>query len=138
MKELLKDKGFLRLTIIFILVSAIAIVFSSKLTELEVDPVVVGFGNLIIYLASVLTLLLYGRAKNASTSHGFSRNVYAAFVTKFFVLVTAAMLYFYFSDRVEKLSVRAVFVCLALYFVYHFAGAVHAARVEKKKVKHHH
>jgi hypothetical protein len=135
MKELLRDKGFLRLTIIFVLVSAVSIVFGDKLTDLEVDPTVVIVGNLIIYLASALTLLLYGRAKNATTSHGFSRNVYAAFVTKFFVLVTAAMVYFYFS---REISVRAVFVCLALYFVYHFAGAVHAARVEKKKVKHHH
>jgi hypothetical protein len=135
MKDLLKDKGFLRLAVIFLLVTLLSIVLSSTLIENKIDPVVVGFGNLILFLASSLTLVLYGRAKNASTSHGFSRNIYAAFVTKFFILVTAAMLYFYFSGEI---SVRAVFICLALYFVYHFAGAVHAAKVEKKKVKHHH
>ncbi len=135
MKELLKDKGFLRLVVIFILVTVVAFVLKNTLAELEIDPFVIGFGNLILFLASSLTLILYGKAKNATNTHAFSRNVYAAFVTKFFILVTAAMLYFYFSDEI---SVRAVFICLALYFVYHFAGALHASKVEKKKVKHHH
>ena len=99
MKELFKDKGFQRLLVIFILVTAVGLIFRQTLAENKVDPVVVLAGNLIIFFASTLTLLLYGRAKNAKTSHGFSRNVYAAFVTKFFILVTAAMVYFYFSSN---------------------------------------
>ncbi len=135
MKELLKDKGFLRLTAVFVFVSITAILLHGLLASNQIDPLVLGIGNLILFLSSALTLLLYGRAKNAKTSHGFSKNIYAAFVTKFFILVTAAMVYFYFADNI---SIRAVFICLGLYFVYHFVGAVHAARVEKKKVKQHH
>lgn len=134
MKELLKDKGFIRILVIFLLVLALTFVLKQTLIENKVDPVVVGFGNLILFLAGGLTLLLYGKAKNTANPHQFTRNVYAAFVIKFFILVTAAMLYFYFSGDI---SVRAVFVCLALYFVYHFAGALHASKVERKKVKQH-
>ena len=135
MKELLKDKGFQRLIFIFILVNVLVLILKGTLEQWDISPGVVAVGNGIIFIASMITLLLYGRAKNAKTSHGFSRNVYAAFVTKFFILVTAAMLYFYFAK--DEISPKAIFVCLGLYFIYHFAGAVYAARVEKKKVKHH-
>lgn len=135
MNGFFKDKGFQRLLFTFILVNALVVVFKEKFLELKVDNAVVLVGNAIIFAASVLTLLLYGRAKNAKTSHGFSRNIYAAFVVKFFILVSAAMIYFYFAQ--DEISTRAVFICLGLYFIYHFVGASYAARVEKKKVKHH-
>lgn len=135
MKELFKDNGFKRLLFLFILVSGLTLVFRQFFEDRKIDTMVVFIGNILIFASSVLALLLYGRAKSSKTPHGFSRNVYAAFVTKFFVLVTAAMLYFYFAQ--DDISTRAVFICLGLYFVYHFAGAAYAARIEKKKVKHH-
>ncbi len=135
MNELLKDAGFKRLVILFVLTTAVVVVMRGFLMDKNFDPMVIGAGNVIIFLASAFTLLMYGRAKRSKSSHGFSRNVYAAFVTKFFVLITAAMLYFYFA---EEISTKAVFVCLGLYFAYHFIGASYAARVEKKKVGHKH
>jgi hypothetical protein len=133
MEKIFSDKGFQRILFLFILVNLLLFGAKNYLTEVEIAPMVVGVGNAIIFFASTATLMLYGRAKNAKTSHGFSRNIYAAFVTKFFILVTAAMLYFYFAK--DDISTKAVFVCLGLYFVYHFTGAVFAARVEKKHTK---
>jgi small-conductance mechanosensitive channel len=135
MKDLLQDKGFQRLVILFVLTTLLVVVMNGFLTDNGADPIVIGAGNIIIFLASAFTLLMYGRAKRSKSSHGFSKNVYAAFVTKFFVLITAAMLYFYFA---QEISTKAVFVCLGLYFAYHFIGASYAARVEKKKVAHKH
>jgi hypothetical protein len=135
MKDLLNDKGFLRILILFMVTTGLIILFKNQLDEKEIDPIVAGFGNLILFLASVLTLAMYGKAKRSSTSHGFSKNIYAAFVIKFFILITAVMLYFYFSSEI---STRAVFLCMGLYLVYHFVGASYAARVEKKKAKPHH
>jgi hypothetical protein len=135
MKQLLSDGGFQRLIILYIISSILVVAMKGLLTENDADPIVIGVGNTIIFLASSFTLLMYGRAKRSKSGHGFSRNVYAAFVTKFFVLITAAMVYFYFS---EEISTRAVFVCLGLYFAYHFIGASYAARVEKKKTAHKH
>ncbi len=135
MKQLLSDGGFQRLVILYIVTSVVVVAMKGFLTENDVDPIVVGVGNSIIFLASAFTLLMYGRAKRSKSHHGFSRNVYAAFVTKFCVLITAAMVYFYFA---EEISSKAVFVCLGLYFAYHFIGASYAARVEKKKAVHKH
>ncbi|HSK13398.1 MAG TPA: hypothetical protein VK907_09295 [Phnomibacter sp.] len=131
MIERLKDAGFLRLLVFFMLTSAAILIFKEQLSENNITPMVVAVGNLIIFLASCLTLAMYGKAKRSKSGHGFTRNVYAAFVIKFFILITAAMLYFYFS---REISSKAVFVCLGLYLVYHFLGASFAARVEKKTV----
>jgi len=135
MKELIKDGGFQRLIILFIVATLLVVIFKELLTDNNADPLVIGVGNGIIFLSSAFALLMYGRAKRSKSTHGFSRNVYAAFVTKFFVLITAAMIYFYFA---EAISSKAVFVCLGLYFAYHFIGASWASRVEKKKIAHKH
>jgi hypothetical protein len=133
MKELIKDNGFKRLVALFIITTVAVFMLNSFLTEQNVDTVVVAAGNAIIFLTSVFTLMMYGRAKRSKSAHGFSRNVYAAFVTKFFVLITTAMVYFYFSEEINK---KAVFICLGLYIVYLFIGASYASRVEKKKPVH--
>lgn len=128
--ELLKDNGFKRLTFLFFIVSAISFLASSQLAEHKVDSNVLLVGNVILYGSSLLALFMYGRAKRSKTTHGFTRQVYAAFVVKFFILITAAMMYFYFA---KEINTRAVFVCMGLYLIYHFLGASHAARVEKKE-----
>lgn len=135
MKDLLNDKGFIRILILFIITTGLIILFKNQLIENEIDPIVAGFGNLILFLASGLTLAIYGKAKRSTSTHGFTKNIYAAFVIKFFILITAVMMYFYFA---RNISTRAIFLCMALYLIYHFVGASYAARVEKKKVKQHH
>lgn len=135
MKELFQDKGFQRLVALFIITTIAVFFLNSYFTDNNIDAVVVAVGNTIIFLSSAFTIMMYGRAKKSKSAHGFSRNVYAAFVTKFFVLITAAMLYFYFSEQINK---KAVFICLGLYIVYLFIGASYASRVEKKKPVHAH
>lgn len=128
-----RDKGFQKLFAIFFLVFVLVISFHERLSEWEIDPVVVIGGNVLLFGTSLLTLNIFEKANSSHTPQGFVRNVYTAFVVKFFVLVIAAMVYFYFS---EKISVRAVFLCMALYFVYHLLGTSHAsvkARTHKHK-----
>lgn len=132
--ELVKDDGFKRLTFLFFVVSAVAFLAGNQLADQKVDSNVLLGGNAILYMSSLLALFMYGRAKKSKTTHGFTRQVYAAFVVKFFILITAAMMYFYFA---EEINTRAVFVCMGLYLVYHLLGASHAARVEKKKAVQH-
>jgi hypothetical protein len=134
MNQVFKDQGFIRLLALFVVVSAAVLILHTNLEDKNIDPWVVGVGNAIIFLASLLALSLYGRAKRSKSNHGFTRNIYAAFVTKFFILLTSAMVYFYFASEISS---KAIFVCLGLYLIYHFVGASYAARVEKKHVKQH-
>jgi hypothetical protein len=130
-----RDKGFQKLFAIFFLVFVLVVSFHEKLVEWEIDPIVVIVGNILLLGTSLLTLNIFEKANSSKTPQGFVRNVYSAFVVKFFVLVVAAMLYFYFSDTI---SVRAVFLCMGFYFVYHFLGTSHAAvKARTHKHKHH-
>lgn len=135
MKELFQDKGFQRLVALFIITTIAVFFLNGYLSDNNIDTVVVAAGNAIIFLSSAFSIMMYGRAKTSKSAHGFSRNVYAAFVTKFFILITAAMLYFYFSDEINK---KAVFICLGLYLLYLFIGASYASKVERKKPVTHH
>jgi hypothetical protein len=132
MKAFLNDRGTQRIIAVFVIVNGIFLFAKQWLIENQFDPTVLIGGNCIIFLSSLLTLVLYGRAKKSKTTHGFTKNVYAAFVTKFFILLSAAMMYFYFA---KTISIRAVFACMGLYLLYHFVGAFYAARVAKKNSK---
>ncbi len=131
--ELMKDSGFKRLTLFFVLVSAVAFLAEAQLSDQKVDSAVLRAGNAVLYAVSVLALYLYGRAKKSKSAHAFTRQVYTAFMVKFFILVAVTMIYFYFASEINT---RAVFICMGLYLVYHFLGASHAARVEKRKNPH--
>jgi hypothetical protein len=132
--HLIKDDGFRRLTFLFFVISAVSFLAETQLSDQKVDSHVLLGGNAILYGASLLALFMYGRAKKSKTAHGFTKQVYSAFVVKFFILVTSAMMYFYFA---EETNIRAVFICMGLYLVYHLLAASHAARVEKNKTAPH-
>lgn len=119
-----RDSGFVRLSAFFIATTILAIVFYEPLQQKEVDvPVVIG-GNVIIFLSSLLAYFIFEKATKAQTGHAAVRNVYTGFVIKFFLLIVAAMLYFYFAATINQ---NAIIICFVLYLVYNFLGARYAA-----------
>lgn len=119
-----RDSGFVRLSAFFIATTILAIVFYEPLHQKEVDvPVVIG-GNVIIFLSSLLAYFIFEKATKAQTGHAAVRNVYTGFVIKFFLLIVAAMLYFYFAATINQ---NAIIICFVLYLVYNFLGARYAA-----------
>ena len=118
-------KAFRLLAVFFIIVNALAIIFRSRLEDNNVDTDVVIIGNLVLFVVSSLTMWMYSKAGSQKKSHGMVRNVYGGFMLKFFTLVVAAMVYFYFAEEINK---PAIFICLGLYLVYNFAGVSQVAK----------
>lgn len=118
-------KSFRLLTIFFIIINALAIVFRARLEDSNVDTDVVIIGNLVLYVVSSLTVWMYSKAGSQKKAHGMVRNVYGGFMLKFFTLVVAAMVYFYFAKEINK---PAIFICLGLYLVYNFVGVSQVAK----------
>jgi hypothetical protein len=112
-------KALITLTIFFIITNALFIVFNSRLEDKGVDTDVIIIGNLFLYVVSALSVWMYGKAGNSQRPHGVVRNVYGGFMLKFFALIVAAMVYFYFAKEINK---PAIFICMGLYLVYNFAG----------------
>lgn len=115
------------LAIFFIMTNALLVIFRERLEIKGVDTGVVIIGNLILFIASGLSLWMYAKATRQQHGHKVVRNVYGGFMLKFFVLLVAAMIYFYFADEINK---PAIFICMGLYLVYNFVGV---SRVVKKQ-----
>lgn len=133
MLNITKDSGVIRLAAFFAATTILAIVFAQQLEQQEIDYKVVLGGNVIIFLSSLLAYYIFEKATKAATGHAAVRNVYTGFVVKFFLLIVAAMLYFYFASEINN---KGIFVCFGLYLVYNFLGARFAA-AKKAPVAHH-
>ena len=136
------------LVIVFVIVNALALVFAKRLQAKNIDSDVIIIGNLVLFLASAASVYIYTRSQK-SKGHAVVRNIYGGFILKFFVLIIAAMLYFFFADEINK---GAIFVCLGLYLVYNIIGtrqsikqtasngqshAPHAEHKDRPKHQHH-
>jgi len=106
------------LVLLFVIVNALAIVFGKRLQAKGIDSDVIIIGNLVLFLASAASVYIYTRSQK-SKGHAVVRNIYGGFMLKFFVLIVAAMLYFFFADEINK---GAIFVCLGLYLIYSIIG----------------
>ena len=112
------------LVIVFVIVNFLALVFAKKLQAKNIDSDVIIMGNLVLFLASAASVYIYTRSQKAK-GHAVVRNIYGGFMLKFFVLIIAAMLYFFFADEINK---GAIFVCLGLYLVYNIIGTRQSIR----------
>jgi cadmium resistance protein CadD (predicted permease) len=112
------------LVIFFVIVNALALVFAKRLQARDIDSDVIIMGNLVLFLASAASVYIYTRSSK-SKGHGVVRNIYGGFMLKFFVLIIAAMMYFFFADEINK---GAIFVCLGLYLVYNVIGTRQSIR----------
>jgi hypothetical protein len=121
------EKALRPLVGVFLAVACGCGFFKSQLLASGVDVDVVLAGNALLFAASLLTYFMYRKAMGTHNAHGFVRRVSGTFVIKFFVIVTAALCYFYFSEAVNK---PAIIICAALYLVYNF---ISTAQVVKKK-----
>ncbi len=128
MNNLIKDAGVLRLGTFFLISSLLFFLLKNKLAEWEIDVVLVIVGNLIIFLSTLLAYAIYDKAVKGKSGQAFVKNIYAGFVFKFFLLITAVMMYFFFADNI---NLRGVFVCMGLYLVYNFMSARFASVKQK-------
>lgn len=121
MTELRKEgaiKIFLPIIIVFLVVNVLPIVFSGSLAKLHVDPDLLLTGNLVLFLVTVLSFLLYRKAMMAGNTHSFIKNVYGGMFLKFFICIIAAFIYI-FNAR-QAVNKGGVFVLMFLYLVYTF------------------
>lgn len=129
-----KNSGIVVLLAVFALVNVVLLLFKGVLANQEIDFWVVFGGNAIVFAATLLSYFLFGgnAAPQKGRGQAVVKQVYAGFVVKFFLLVTAAMVYFYFA---ENINVKGVFVCFGLYFIYNLLN-VKATTAKAKSTVH--
>ena len=82
------------------------------------DQDVLVFGNLLLFLITLISFLVARRGLNNSNPHAFVRSVYGGIMIKLFICIIAAFIYI--ASVGKSLNKPAFFTCMGLYLVYTF------------------
>ncbi|MEO7453016.1 MAG: hypothetical protein ABIU63_18470 [Chitinophagaceae bacterium] len=104
------------LVIVYSISTALVILGKQKLQQWGVDTTVLILGNLLLFLVSLASLLLYQRAMSHPTTIGFLRNTYSGLFLKLLACIVAVLLYVLLAK--EHLNKPALLTCIFLYFLY--------------------
>jgi len=115
-EALKKNKLALPLVVVFLPVTAFCIGGKNQLTQWGFDPGVLAAGNLLLFLVSFLSFVLYRRAMLHPTTMGFLRNTYGGLFLKLLVCAIAVAAYV-LSNR-EHVNKPAIYACVFLYLIY--------------------
>ena len=123
-------RGFLPVLIIFIFVSGFSVLFTRNLVSWGVEPAVVIGGNLLLFLVTLFSFLLYRKGLLASNTHAFLRNVYSGMLLKLFTCIIAAFLYI--ASAGKDVNRAGIFVLMFLYLLYTFLEITSIMKISRQ------
>lgn len=107
---------FSSITLLFVFTNTFFLLGKSWLAKWNIDGSVVIIGNIILWLATLLSLYLTQKALQHSSTAGFLRNAYGGFIIKLLVCAGAVAIYAMIAGK--TLNQNGIFVCVFLYFLY--------------------
>ncbi len=111
-------KSFFPILLVFISVSSSSVVFSRALKQWGIDQSMLIIGNIILFIATVVSFFLHRKAMVAGNTQVFLRNVYSGMLFRFFLCLIASFIYIYKEGN--AVNVPGLFALLFLYMVYTF------------------
>ncbi len=109
-------KPWLPLLLLFIVLSCFFITGKNWLLKNGVDHEVLIGGNLVLFLTTALSFLVYQRSLRSANPHASVRGMYGSFMVKFFLCLIAAFIYIIVAKK--NLNKPALVICMGLYIVY--------------------
>jgi hypothetical protein len=119
------------LTILFIITTALFIVFRSRLELKKVNAEVLIYANVLLFGVTMLNLYFQVRNLRNPNPNAVIRGVMAATFLKLFVLGAAVIIYLVAAG--EARSVNAVFGGMALYIIYTWLEVRISLKLNPKK-----
>lgn len=110
------SKPIVPLFIFFMLVNIFCTASKSWLAARNINPLVLGFGNIILFILSLAVYLIQKKAMQNSNPQVFVRSVMLGTFIKLMVIAIAVMIYIVVAG--EKRSVYAIIASMGLYVVY--------------------
>ncbi len=109
-------KLYVPVMLFFIVVNGFLLAGNKILQNMGIDQPVAIIGNLILFIATMLSLFLYQRAMTHASTQGFLRNAYSGLLVKLVICLVSVAIY----ALVEKanLNRQGVFACVFFYFIY--------------------
>lgn len=111
-------KPILPVALLFIILNGFFIAGKSFFERYGFDQDVLIFGNLYLFLVTVLSFFLGQRGLSNPNPHAFVRSVYSSIMIKLFLTIIIAMVYIAIYKK--QINKPAFFTCMGLYLVYTF------------------
>ncbi len=110
------NKPWLSLVIVFIVLNAFFLAGRNWLEKQGVNNEVLIVGNLILFIATLLSFIVYMRSLKASGGSAALKGMYGSFIIKFFTCLVAAVAYIMVAKK--EVNKPALIICMGLYIVY--------------------
>jgi len=126
-----KQRPFLSIVILFIVLNAFFVTGKGLLDKWSVDQAVLIVGNLILFVITAISFFISVRGLKNPNPHAFVRSVYGSVMIKFFVFAIAAFIYI--QSAKAAVNKPALIVCMGLYLVYTFLEVSVLTKLLRKK-----
>ena len=132
MKNNVLSRGVIYIMAVLFLVNGAIYFLPSFLHDLNIDGKVLGGGNYILFLVTVLSYWLYTRSLGKPNPNAFIRVVYVSMLVKMMVSLLAIFIYIKLAVSVSK---NAIIACLVLYILYTIVEVAIITQLLKKSPK---
>jgi hypothetical protein len=122
-------RSFLPLIILFLVVNLILGILKILFPDTAFQVLLAG--NMVLFLASLLSFYLYRRALLDKNPNVFIRLVYGGMILKMGICIAAALLYILLNKG--GIRKNAILECFALYFLYTFVEVKKLMRLSKQQ-----
>jgi len=122
---------FVPVVLLFIILNAFFLIGKNWLQKYGFSQNVLMMGNLILFLVTVISLYFHVKGFLHKNIQVFFRSVYGALMVKMLVCAAAVVIYALLSK--PNLNKPALYICMALYFVYSFIEVRMLFRLLKQK-----
>lgn len=111
-------RSFMPVLLIFAISTLLFIVFREGLERWNISPSVSLGGNVVLFIATLVSFVLYWKSLNNDRVQVFLRMIYGGMFIKMMIVLFAALIYIMIAGK--GVNKPAIFVCMFLYFVYTF------------------
>jgi hypothetical protein len=110
------NKPWLPLVFVFVILNIFFFAFHDWLVRKGVNNDVLIIGNLVLFIATLLSFMIYVRSLKSSGGSAAVRGMYGSFFVKFFTCLVAAFAYIIIAKK--DVNKPGLFICLGLYVFY--------------------
>ena len=130
MDKTTENKTIAPLIVFFILVTGSCSFLKSWLTSKNIDPLVLGFANVLLFILSLAVFSIQKKAMQNPNPQAFVRSVMLGTFIKLMVIAIAVVIYLVAAG--ENRSVYAIIASLVLYAVYTVIEVRIASKLNRK------
>jgi hypothetical protein len=126
-----KSKSYISIVLVFMIFNGAFLFGKEWLDRINADRDVLLIGNVVLFIATLLSFLLYQRSLKNNQPHQFLKFIYGGMFLKMLICLITAFIYIAtFGKDVNK---AAIFGCMFLYFLYTFVEVSILLRLSKEQ-----